>query len=314
MDNKLISLRDKVGDILCEFSDNEDIFVIDSDLAKSTTSAKFRDKCPDRFVECGISEQSAVSIATGLATEGKIPFYVNFAILATGTAWTQLRQACYSGSNVKIIGTHPGMDDGPDGASHHANEDIALTRSIPNIKVLVPSSIKELRDSIKLSIEHNGPVYIRVARDVVPDMDIEYPNVEFGKANMVYDDGNDVALIYEGTATLQAIEAYEELRDRGYKCKVINISSIKPIDEKLIAQIKDSVDNIITIENHSIIGGLGGAVAEELSKYKSHAPLKRVGVEDIFTESGKTLELKAKYGLCKENIVNIVQSMQKVSI
>ncbi|MGG7174820.1 transketolase family protein [Clostridium neonatale] len=299
-----VSPRDKIGEILCEFGDNERIYVIDSDLAKSTTSAKFGQMYPNRFVECGISEQSAVSIATGLAIENKIPFYVNFAILATGTAWTQLRQACYSNANIKIIATHPGMDDGPDGASHHANEDLALTRSIPNLKVLVPSSIEELKEAIALAIDYEGPVYIRAARDVVPVLDIKHNKVEFGKSDMIIDDGNDLALIYEGTAALCAMEAYEELKNQDYKCKVINISSIKPIDTEMIDMLVNSVKGIVTIENHSIIGGLGGAVSEVLATYSKHPKLRRIGVEDVFTESGKISDVKKKYGLNTENVIN----------
>lgn len=303
MSFKTVSPRDKIGEILCEYGEDKRIYVLDSDLAKSTTSVKFREKYPERFVECGISEQSAMSIATGLAIEGKIPFYVNFAILATGTAWTQLRQACYSNSNIKIIGTHPGMDDGPDGASHHANEDIALTRSIPNLKVLIPSSIEELKNAIELAIKYEGPVYIRAARDVVPVLDITHDKVEFGKAEVVKDDGNDLALIYEGTAALCVMEAYEELKKEGYRCKLINISSIKPIDTDMIRMLVNNVKGIVTVENHSIIGGLGGAVAEVLSEYSSHPKLRRVGVEDIFTESGKISDVKKKYGLNTENII-----------
>ncbi len=300
---KTVSPRDKIGEILCEYGEDKRIYVLDSDLAKSTTSVKFGEKYPERFVECGISEQSAMSIATGLAIEGKIPFYVNFAILATGTAWTQLRQACYSNANIKIIGTHPGMDDGPDGASHHANEDIALTRAIPNLKVLIPSSIEELRDAIELAINHEGPVYIRAARDVVPVLDVTHNKVEFGKSEIVKDDGNDLALIYEGTAALCAMEAYEELKKEGYCCKMINISSIKPIDTDMIEMLVNNVKGIVTVENHSIIGGLGGAVAEVLSEYSSHPKLRRVGVEDVFTESGKISDVKKKYGLNTKNII-----------
>lgn len=298
-----VSPRDKIGEILCEFGDNERIYILDSDLAKSTTSAKFGEKYPDRFVECGISEQSAMSIATGLAIENKIPFYVNFAILATGTAWTQLRQACYSNANIKVISTHPGMDDGPDGASHHANEDIALTRSIPNLKVLVPSSIEELRDAIALAIEYEGPVYIRAARDVVPVLGIKHNKVEFGKSEIIVDDGNDLALIYEGTAALCAMEAYEELKRQGYKCKMINVSSIKPMDMGMIDKIVNEVKGIVTIENHSVVGGLGGAVAEILATYSRHPKLRYVGVEDVFTESGKISDVKKKYGLNTENVI-----------
>lgn len=301
---KTVSPRDKVGEILCGFGDDERIYVLDSDLAKSTTSIKFGEKYPDRFVECGISEASAMSIATGLAIENKIPFYINFAILATGTAWTQLRQACYAKANIKVISTHPGMDDGPDGASHHANEDIALTRSIPNLKVLVPSSLEELQEAITLAIKHEGPVYIRVARDVVPVLDIKHHPVAFGKAEVVVNEGNDLALIYEGTAALCAWEAYEELKASGYKCKLINISSIKPIDTDMIDNLVKNVKGIVTIENHSVIGGLGGAVAEVLSRYSSHPKLGMVGVEDVFTESGKISDVKKKYGLNTKNVMN----------
>ena len=151
MEYEMIEMRKKIGDILCDWGrKDERIYVLDSDLAKSTTSAKFRDEFPDRFVETGIAEASAMSIASGIASENMIPFYVNFAMFVSGTAWTQLRQAAYANLNVKLIATHPGMDDGPDGASHHANEDIALTRTIPNLKVLVPSNVKELKKAIKI--------------------------------------------------------------------------------------------------------------------------------------------------------------------
>ena len=201
MDYKEICLRDKIGEFLCEFAQSDDrIYVIDSDLAKSTKTLNFKDKYPKRFIEAGIAEASAVSIADGIAAEGGIPFYVNFATFVTGTAWTQVRQSAYANSNVKLIGTYVGMDNGPDGASHHANEDIALMRMIPNMKILIPSSVKELKQSIQIAIEYNGPVYIRVTRDVVPDVELE-KDAKMGKAIVVQDDGNDFALIYEGTTT-----------------------------------------------------------------------------------------------------------------
>lgn len=301
-----ISLRDKVGDVLNEL-DNGNIFVIDSDLAKSTTSAKFRDEHPERFVECGISEASAMSIASGLAMEGKIAFYVNFSIFLTGTAWTQLRQACYGNLNVKLIGTHPGMDDGPDGASHHSNEDIALSRVLPNLKVLVPASLEELKDCVEIAINHNGPVFIRCSRDVVPVLeDVKHEKTELGKAKITHDSGNDVALIYEGTAALIAVEAYDALKEKGIGCKLVNISSIKPIDSEMICKIAKEVKGMVTIENHTVIGGLGGAVAEVLSTLKTHPRLERVGVEDVFTESGKISDVKAKYGLNVNHVIDMV--------
>ena len=309
MDYDMISIREKIGEILCEYGANDKrIYVIDSDLAKSTTSAKFRDKFPDRFVETGIAETSAMSIASGIASEGQIPFYVNFAMFVSGTAWTQLRQAAYANLNVKLIATHPGMDDGPDGASHHANEDIALVRTIPNLKVLIPSNIKELRQAIKIAIETEGPVYIRAARDVVPNVDLEQ-NAELGKSIIVDDQGNDFALIYEGTATAVAYKAYDALKEKGYKGKLINIFSVKPMDVDLINNLASTVKGIVTLENHSILGGLGGAIAEILAQRPNHAKLAYVGVPDVFTESGKSADVKAKYGLNADNVVSKVEEV-----
>lgn len=312
MNKQTVSLRDYVGKKLCDFGEDKRIFVLDSDLAKSTTSIEFSGKYPDRFIELGIAEQSAMSVASGLAMEGKIAFYVNFSIFLTGTAWTQLRQACYANLNVKLIGTHPGMDDGPDGASHHANEDLACARAIPNLMILVPGSVEELGEAIKIAIEHNGPVYIRVARDIVPILeDALLSESKPGKSKIMYDDGNDAAIIYEGTACKIAYEAYEVLKDQGVKCKLINIFSVKPLDEDMIYKIADKVKGIVTIENHSIIGGLGGEIAEVLVARSTHPKLSMVGVEDCFTESGKTSDLKTKYGLNVENVKRHVLNVIK---
>ena len=309
MDYEMIELRKQIGDMLCEYGRNDErIYVLDSDLAKSTTSIKFKDEFPERFVETGIAETSAMSIATGIASEGQIPFYVNFAIFISGTAWTELRQAAYSNSNVKMIATHPGMDNGPDGASHHANEDIALIRMLPNVKLLVPSNIKELRQAIKIAIETPGPVYIRCARDVVPNVESEQ-NAEIGKSIVVKDNGNDFALIYEGTSTALAYESFEELTKKGYNGKLINIFSIKPIDKELIKKLALNVKGIITVENHSILGGLGGSVAEIVAEMPQHAKLAYIGVQDVFTESGKTKDVKEKYGL---NVGNVVQKVESI--
>lgn len=313
MDYKDVCLRDKIGDLLCEFAEKDSrIYVIDSDLAKSTKTLIFKEKFPQNFIELGISETSAISIASGLALEGQIPFYVNFATFVTGTAWTQVRQTAYSNLNVKMIGTYVGMDNGPDGASHHANEDIALMRVIPNVKILVPSNVKELKQAIKLAIEYNGPVYIRVTRDVVPNVNLEQ-DAEIGKSIFVKDNGNDFALIYEGTATSIAYNAFEILQKKGYEGKLINIFSIKPIDIELINNLSATVKSIVTIENHSVIGGLGSAVAEIIAQKSEHAKMEYVGVKDIFTESGRAIDVKEKYGLNVENIVEKVESiMMKV--
>ena len=308
-----ICLRDKIGEFLCEFAKNDKrIYCLDSDLAKSLKTLQFAEEFPERFVETGIAEASAMSIAAGLASEGQIPFYVNFAIFVAGTAWTQLRQAAYANLNVKMIGSYAGMDNGKDGASHHANEDLALVRSIPNVKVLVPSNEKEMREAIKIAIEYNGPVYIRVARDNVPNVQFA-TNAQIGKSNIVEDLGNDFALIYEGTSAGIAYKGFEALKQKGYKGKLVNIFSVKPLDMELINKLSTQVKGIVTIENHSIIGGLGGAIAEVLAQKPNHAPIAYVGVEDIFTESGSATEVKEKYGLNVDNIVTKVEQTMKCS-
>lgn len=306
-----ICLRDKIGEFLCEFAEKDErIYVLDSDLAKSTKTQIFGEKYPNRFIETGISEASAMSIASGIASEGQIPFYVNFATFVTGTAWTQVRQAAYANLNVKMIGTYVGMDNGPDGASHHANEDIALMRMLPNLKVLVPSNIQELKQSIKIAIDYNGPVYIRATRDVVPNIELK-EEAQIGKSIIVEDLGNEFALIYEGTTASIAYKGFEALKEKGYKGKLINIFSVKPLDEELINNLASSVKGIVTIENHSILGGIGGAIAEVIAQENQHAKLAYVGVEDVFTESGKASDVKAKYGLNVENIIAKVESIIK---
>ena len=279
-------------------------------MAKSTKAIEFQNKFPERFVEAGISEASAMSIAMGLASEGQIPFYVNFAIFVSGTAWTQLRQAAYANSNIKMIASYAGMDNGKDGATHHANEDLAIVRAIPNVKILVPSNKKEMKEAIEIAIEYNGPVYIRVARDVVPDVEFD-GEPEIGKSTIVRDNGNDFAIVYEGTAAGIAYKGFEALEQKGYKGKLINIFSIKPLDIDTVSMISNNVKCILTIENHSIIGGLGGAISEILAQKKSHAPISFIGVNDVFTESGSATEVKEKYGLNIENIINKVEEMLK---
>ena len=311
MEEKMICIREKIGEFLCECGEKDDrIYVIDSDLAKSTKAIEFQNKFPERFVEAGISEASAMSIAMGLASEGQIPFYVNFAIFVSGTAWTQLRQAAYANSNIKMIASYAGMDNGKDGATHHANEDLAIVRAIPNVKILVPSNKKEMKEAIEIAIEYNGPVYIRVARDVVPDVEFD-GEPEIGKSTIVRDNGNDFAIVYEGTAAGIAYKGFEALEQKGYKGKLINIFSIKPLDIDMINMISNNVKCILTIENHSIIGGLGGAISEILAQKKSHAPISFIGVNDVFTESGSATEVKEKYGLNIENIINKVEEMLK---
>ena len=306
MEYNTITLRELIGDTLNGFAEtNNDIYVIDSDLAKSTTTNKFEAKHPDHFIETGIAEQNAMSIAAGVASEGKIPFYVNFAMFVSGTAWTQLRQICYANLNVKLIATHPGMDGGYDGATHHANEDLALMRVLPNLKVLVPSNPEELKEAVKIAIETNGPVYIRCVRDSVPDVKLDIES-ELGKSKTVYDEGNDFAIIYEGSATDLAYRSFEEAGKQGMKGKLINAFSIKPFDTERIREVAQTTGKIVTIENHSILGGLGSLVAETLCECQ-HAPVYRVGVNDTFTESGPSKLVKEKYGLTVDHVLEMLK-------
>lgn len=307
---EMISPRDFIGEILCDLAkENEKIVVLDSDLSSSVTTNKFADKYPQRFFEMGIAEQNTMGVATGLALEGLIPFYVNFAIFVTGTVWTQLRQACYTKANVKLIGSHPGMDDGPDGATHHALEDLALSRVIPNLIIMNPIDKADLIACIKKATEIDGPVYIRCARDVVPTIHEEKSNFELGKIEKIFDDGNDCAIVFEGTTAKQALEAYETLKEEGYKNKLVSIGSIKPIDKESILKIASEVKGIVTVENHTINGGLAGVVSEILMENGVSVKFRRVGVRDKFTESGVTKDVKAKYGICKERIIEVVKSI-----
>lgn len=307
---EMVSPRDFIGEILCDLAkENEKIVVLDSDLSSSVTTNKFADKYPERFFEMGIAEQNTMGAATGLALEGLIPFYVNFAIFVTGTVWTQLRQACYAKANVKLIGSHPGMDDGPDGATHHALEDLALSRVIPNLIIMNPIDKADLIACIKKATEIDGPVYIRCARDIVPTIHEEKSNFELGKIEKIFDDGNDYAIIFEGTVAKQALEAYEVLKEEKYKNKLVSIGSIKPIDKEGLLKIASEVKGIVTVENHTINGGLAGVVSEILMENGVSVKFRRVGVMDKFTESGVTKDVKAKYGICKEHIIEVVKSI-----
>lgn len=306
--NEMISMRSLVGVTLNEmFGEHPNMFVIDSDLAHSTTTDTFQEAHPKRFVETGIAEQNAMSIAAGIAVEGGLPFYVNFAIFATGTCWTQLRQACYANLNVKVISTHPGMDGGYDGATHHALEDLALTRAIPNLMILVPSNPDELRDAVRQACDHVGPVYVRVARDDVPNVPEAAP-AQAGKATVVEDQGDDFAVIFEGSAATAALGGYELAKERGLRGKLINAYSLKPFDEDLVSRVAGSVKRIVTVENHSVINGLGAAVAKTVCGLARHAPVSMVGVNDTFTESGPAFALKQKYGVCPEKVLEKIEA------
>ena len=297
-----VSLRDYVGKALNKMYVDR-MFVLDGDLSGATRTAHFQKEHPDHFIECGISEGSGVSIATGLAMEGMIPFYVNFALFCTGSAWTQVRMACYARANLKLLATHPGMDNGPDGASHHGNEDIALMRVMPGMRIWVPGSPRELEKAVAMAVDEDGPCYIRCSRDAVPLIDGDADD-DFTGLKMVRDRGDDYAIVYESTAGAAAVKGDDILAAEGYRGKLIRVRVIKPFPEMELIGAVSAVRSIVTVENHSVIGGLGSAAAEALSALNAHPPLKRVGVPDVFTQSGPTARVKERYGLSGENVAD----------
>ena len=304
-----VSLRDYVGKTLNALYDDR-MVVLDGDLSGATRSAHFQKEHPDRFVECGISECSAVSVATGLAMEGMIPFYVNFALFCTGSAWTQVRMACYAGANLKLLSTHPGMDNGPDGASHHACEDIALMRPLPGMRILIPQSPEELREAVADALAVPGPCYIRVSRDVVPVLtDSLAVGQPFGGAKLIYDDGSDFAIVYEGTALMAAKQGFDQLRAEGLRGRMIQLQTVKPFPADTLWELVKDARRIVTVENHSVIGGLAGAVCEALAERGSHPPVRKIGVQDVFTQSGPTAQVKARYGLDGQHVAEAVKAL-----
>lgn len=289
--------RDEIGNALIALRNKGyPIVAIDSDLASSTRTDQFQAAFPEAFFEMGIAEGSAMSFAVGQALEGNIPFYVNFAMFVTGTAWTQLRQACYANANIKLVGSHPGMDDGPDGASHHALEDLALTRVLPGITILTPADAEEVGAAFEQAAQIKGPVYIRVAREPMPIRDKSLvPRVTDIAA--VRERGNDFAILYEGTVMEQAKDGYEQLEASGRHGKLIHVATLKPFNREEFIRLTNTCPHIATIENHTINGGLGGQIAEIIAEEGLNARLVRLGTQDTFTESGNSRQLKAKYGI-----------------
>lgn len=285
-----------------ELYQNKDIVVLDADLGNATKSIAFKKVAPERYLDMGISEADMMGTAAGLATCGKIPIASTFAIFAAGRAFEQIRNSiCYPRLNVKIAATHAGLTVGEDGGSHQAIEDISLMRSLPNMTVINPADAKEAEEAIKAAIQYYGPVYIRLGRAAVPDIHDEHYQFNWGKGE-VLSEGDDVALVATGIMVAKAMEAAKELAKDGIHARVLNIHTIKPLDEELIIETAKKTGHIVTCEEHSVIGGLGSAVAEVLAK---NCPTRQdfIGVQDTFGQSGKPAELLEKYGLTVEAIV-----------
>lgn len=301
------SIRSAFGKALAEAGKiNPNVVVLDADLACSTQTQIFAKEFPERFFDCGIAEQDMVTTAVGLSTTGKIPFASSFAVFATGRAYDQVRNSiCYPNFNVKIVGTHGGVTVGEDGASHEALEDISLMRGLPNMSVFVPADCNECAQIIKYASEHKGPMYIRVPRSNVCDVYEENYKFDFNKAQ-VLQNGTDVTIFTNGETVAEAIEAVNELTKDGYSIGIVSVPVVKPIDaETIINQAKKS-KFVITIENHSVIGGLGSAVCEVLSE--SHPTIvHRIGVNDKFGQTGKAEELLDCYGLSANKLKEAIK-------
>ena len=294
--------REAYGEALKEIGGkNEQIVVLDADLSKSTKTNVFAKAYPQRFFNVGIAEQNLVGTAAGLAASGKIPFVSTFAMFAAGRAFEQIRNSvCYPKLNVKVAATHAGLTVGEDGASHQAIEDVSLMRSLPNMTVLVPADEEETRQAIAWASEYQGPVYIRLGRMSVDNVSPEGYVFAPAKA-AILTEGNDVTLIANGVMVTAALEAAKTLAAEGIQARVINMASVKPLDAAAVVSAAKETGAIVTCEEHSIIGGLGSAVAEVLAE-EAPAPLERVGVKDTFGESGKPKELLAKYGLTADDV------------
>ncbi len=305
----MIATRDAYGEALKELGGlNNNVVVLDADLSGSTKTSVFAKAYPDRFFNVGIAEQNLMGTAAGLSTAGKIPFASTFAMFATGRAFEIIRNSiCYPKLNVKIAATHAGLTVGEDGATHQALEDISLMRSLPNMVVLSPADAIETKQCIIKAAEHNGPVYIRLGRAKVPVIFDENYRFEIGKG-VELKEGKDISIIATGVMVAKALEAAEKLAEEGISARVINMASIKPIDEEIIVKAAKETKAIITVEEHSIIGGLGSAVAEVVSE-NHPTRVTRIGTMDTFGESGDGNKLLDKYGL---NVENIIEKAKKL--
>ena len=306
-----MATREAYGMALAQLGEHySNLVVLDADLSKSTFTNKFAEKFPERFFNMGIAEANLAATAAGLSTCNKIPFISTFAIFATGRAFDQIRNSiAYPGLNVKIGATHAGITVGEDGGSHQSVEDIALMRSIPGMTVLSPADAIETQAAVKAAIMHNGPVYLRLGRVAVTNIYQDKSNYEFelGKAVQLTE-GNDVTIIATGIMVQEALEACNILEKEGIHARVLNIHTIKPIDEQAIIDAATNTGRIVTAEEHSIIGGLGEAVASITSRY-CPVPIAMVGIKDVFGRSGKPAELMKHYNITANDIVESVKSL-----
>ncbi len=306
-DVKKMATREGYGKGLVALgAEHPDIVVLDADLAGSTKTGMFAKAYPDRHFNCGIAEADMMSVAAGMAASGLTPFASSFAMFASGRAFEQIRNSIgYPQLNVKIGATHGGMSVGEDGASHQCCEDFALMRSIPGMVIICPADGVEAEAATKAAYEHNGPVYLRFGRLAIPVFHEEGFKFEIGKGEVMRD-GNDVAIIANGLMVYEAVKAGEELAAAGINARIINMSTVKPLDEELVLKAAKECGKIITCEEHSVIGGLGEAVCSFLSE-NCPTPVRRIGVNDQFGFSAPAAEVLKAFGLCSEHIVEVAK-------
>ena len=310
-DVKKIATRDSYGKALAELGAKYDnLVVLDADLAGATKTAVFQKAFPDRHFDCGIAEANMICVAAGMAATGLVPFASSFAMFAAGRAFEQVRNSIgYPHLNVKIGATHGGISVGEDGASHQCCEDFALMRSIPGMVVMSPADDVEARAMVKAAYEHDGPVYMRFGRAAVPVVHEEGALFSIGKGEILKE-GTDVAIIANGLMVYEAVQAAEVLAEAGISAMVINMATIKPLDDELVLAAAKKCGKIITCEEHSVIGGLGEAVCSLLGE-KLPTPVKRIGVNDEFGHSGPAAALLKQFGLSAERIVEVAKEMCK---
>jgi len=289
---------------------NPKIVVLCADLTKSTRANLFKERFPDRFFELGVAEQNMMGVAAGLSLAGYIPYVCTYGVFSAGRCWEQLRTSiCYNNCNVKIEGAHSGLLVGPDGATHQATEDITITRVIPNLKVIVPADSIEAKKATIAAANISGPVYIRVGREPTPIVTSEDSPFILGKANIIRE-GKDAAVIACGVEVSEALLAAGEMEKEGIDVCVVNLHTIKPIDEETIIKVAKKTGAIVTAEEHQVFGGLGGAVAEVLSK-NYPVPMETIGIRDRFGESGQPYELLQKFGLTSSRIIKAIRKVKE---
>jgi transketolase len=306
-----IPMRDGYGEALLDLCRrHDDIIVLDADVAQSTRTNWVMAQCPDHFIDMGIAEQDMVGTAAGMALAGLVPFISTYGVFLTGRAWDQIRNAvCYNGLNVKLGGAHAGISVGPDGASHQALEDVALMRVVPGMTVIVPCDSMETYKATMAVYDYPGPCYVRFGRDPVPVLTDKDTPFAIGKARLVRS-GTDVTILANGTMVYQSLAAAEKLQQEGLSARVVDVHTVKPLDETMILDCARETGAIVVCEEHQRIGGLGGAVCELLAGYML-APVRLVGMHDSFGESGWPEELIDAYGMSVENIVQAVRDVLK---